>query len=323
MKVCVVGGTGNISTAAVKRLLELGHDVTVFNRGETRKIPDGVRHIQGDRFDRPDFEAKIQRENFDAGIDVICFTPEDAASSLRAFRGVGHFINTSTVCTYGIKFDYYPADETHRLRPINSYAQNKVAADAVFMEAYYREGFPVTLLKPSTTYGPIHGMLRQIAWEFSWIDRVRKGKPVLICGDGNALHQHLHVDDAALAYCGILGNERCIGQTYNLVNRGFITWLEYHQLAMQVLAHEVELVGIPLVDLRRLEIPNFWLCEDIFAHHAYYSSEKLFRDVPEFQPKVLLQDGMLQVFEAMDREGRIPNSDELDWEDNILSAWKA
>jgi hypothetical protein len=32
----------------------------------------------------------------------------------------------------------------------------------------------VTIIEPSTTYGPMHGMLRQIAWEFSWIDRVRK-----------------------------------------------------------------------------------------------------------------------------------------------------
>jgi nucleoside-diphosphate-sugar epimerase len=322
MKICIVGGTGNISTAVVTKLLELGYDVTVFNRGQSRSIPTGVRHIKGDRANRPVFEAAIQSEGFDVGIDMICFTPEDAASSVRAFRGVRHFINTSTVCTYGIRYDYLPADETHQLRPISAYGRNKVAADAVYMESYYREGFPVTIIKPSTTYGPIHGMLRQIAWEFSWIDRVRKNKPIIICGDGNALHQHLHVEDAALAYCGVLGKDRCIGQTYNMVNRGFITWTDYHKLAMDVLGHEVDLVGIPLKDLQRMDIPNFSLCEDIFAHHVYYSSEKLFRDVPEFQPMVTLREGMVQVFDAMDREGRIPNSDELQWEDRIISTWQ-
>jgi nucleoside-diphosphate-sugar epimerase len=322
MKVGIVGGTGNISSAVVTRLLTLGHEVTVFNRGETRSIPPGVRHIKGNRQNRAEFEAAIQKERFDMGIDMICFTPGDAASSVRAFRGVKQFINTSTACTYGIKYDYLPADETHPLRPISEYGVNKVAADAVYMEAYYGEGFPVTILKPSTTYGPIHGMLRQIAWEFSWIDRVRKNKPIIICGDGNALHQHLHVDDAALAYCGVIGKERCIGQTYNLVNRGFITWADYHKLAMKVLGHEVELVGIPFKDLQQMEIPNFYLCEDIFAHHIYYSADKLFRDVPEFQPKITLQEGMEQVFEAMDRAGRIPDSDELHWEDMIIADWK-
>jgi len=322
MKICIVGGTGNISSAIVKQLLSEGHDVTVFNRGETRSLPPGVRHIQGDRKDRAAFEAAIQKENFEAGIDMICFTPEDAASSVRAFRGVKQFINTSTTCTYGIKYDYLPADETHPLRPISAYGRNKAAADAVYLEAYYREGFPVTIIRPSTTYGPIHGMLRQIAWEFSWIDRVRKNKPIIICGDGNALHQHLHVEDAALGYCGVLGKERCIGQTYNLVNRGFITWADYHELAMEVLGQQVDLVNIPFRDLQQMDIPNFDLCKDIFAHHIYYSAEKLFRDVPEFQPRVTLREGMEQVFEAMDRENRVPSSDDVHWEDRIIAGWQ-
>ena len=120
----------------------------------------------------------------------------------------------------------------------------------------------------------------------------------------------------------MLGNERCIGQTYNMVNRGYITWFDYHMLAMKVLGHEVELVYIPFQDLQRMHIPNFGLCEEIFAHHLYYSAEKLFRDVPTFQPIVTLQEGMQQVFEVMDREGRIPNSDELHWEDEIISSWR-
>ncbi len=322
MKICIVGGTGNISSAIVPKLLEQGHDVTVFNRGQ-RAIPDGVRHIQGDRWkDRDGFEAAIQKGKFDAGIDMLCFTPADAASSLRAFRGVGQFIQTSTVVTYGIKYDYFPADETHPLRPISEYGKNKAAADAVYLEAYYREGFPVTILKPSTTYGPLHGLLRQVSHDFSWIDRIRKGKPILVVGDGNALHQHLHVKDAALAYCGVLGKERCIGQTYNLVSRGFITWADYHRLAMKVLGREVELVGVPFADLCKFDIPQFELTKGIFAHHVYYSAEKLFRDVPEFQPQVTLRDGMGEVIEAMDRAGRIQNSDNIEWEDRIISAWK-
>jgi len=54
-----------------------------------------------------------------------------------------------------------------------------------------------------------------------------------------------------------------------------------------------------------------------------YSSEKLFRDVPEFQPEVSLEEGMAQVLEVMDREDRIPNSDELTWEDEIIGKMKS
>jgi nucleoside-diphosphate-sugar epimerase len=319
MRVCVVGGTGNISSSIVQLLIDKGHEVTLFNRGHRQANPKGARTLLGDRRDRQDFEKRIQAEKFDAGIDMICFDEEDALSSFQAFRDVSHFVMTSTVCTYGIHYDWFPTTEDHPLRPITDYGKKKAAADAVFLEAFYREGFPVTIIKPSTTYGPQQGMVRQIAWDFSWIDRVRKGKPILICGDGNAIHQHLHVDDAAKAFVGVLGSSRSHGQTYNLVRRGYTTWADYHRTAMKVLGKEVRLIGAPLDVLRRMSIPDFEICEEIFAHHVYYSAEKLSRDVPEFQPTISLEEGMTQVIEEMDRDDRVPDSDETSWEDAIIN----
>jgi nucleoside-diphosphate-sugar epimerase len=322
MKVGIVGGTGNISQSIVRLLLEQGHEVVCFNRGQTAKAPEGVRVIVGDRNNRDDFERKMQAEKFDAAIDMICFNAEEAASSVRAFRGVGWFVQTSTTCTYGIQYDYFPCDETHPLRPITDYGRDKAAADDVFLEARQRGKFPAVIIKPSTTYGPVQGMLRQICWDFSWIDRVKKGKPIIICGDGLALHQHMHVDDIAQAFVGVIGKEHTIGKTYNVVNPGYITWLDYHRLAGKILGKEVELVGVPFEDLKRLNVPDAGILEDEFAYNAYYSSERLFRDVPEFHPQISLEQGMTQVFEVMEREGRIPNSDELKWEDEIIEQQK-
>src|SRR5215471_1541991 len=110
-----------------------------------------------------------------------------------------------------------PADK-HSIYPY------KAAADAALLEAYERDGFPVTILKPSTTYGPLQGMLRQIAWDFSWIDRIRQGKPIVVCDQGQALHQHMHVEDAARGFVLILGKTQCLGQIYNLVWEPPITW---------------------------------------------------------------------------------------------------
>jgi nucleoside-diphosphate-sugar epimerase len=320
MRICVIGGTGNISTSIVKLLLELGHEVVCFNRGQSGKVPEGAHLMQGDRRNHAAFERTMQGKPFDAAIDMLCFNREDAASSVRAFPHVQHFVQCSTVCTYGIAHDWMPVTEDHPLRPTTAYGRHKAQADAIFLEAYYRQGFPVTILKPSTTYGPIQGLLRQIAWEFSWIDRIRKGKPLLICGDGNALHQHLHVDDAALAFAHVIGKAHCLGQVYHLVNRGFITWVDYHRTAMRVLGREVDLVGVPLADLRSLHVPHIEICDEVFAHHGYYSAEKLFRDVPEFQPRVSLERGMQKVIDAMEHAGRIPNADLENWEDRIIAA---
>jgi nucleoside-diphosphate-sugar epimerase len=119
MKIGVVGGTGNISESFVKLLLAQGHEVTCINRGERRPVPAGARLLKIDRREREIFEKTMQTEKFDAAIDMIGFGREDAASSLRAFRGVGVFVQCSTVCTYGIQSDWLPISEDHPLRPIS------------------------------------------------------------------------------------------------------------------------------------------------------------------------------------------------------------
>ena len=320
MRICVVGGTGHISEPFVRLLLKKGHEVTCFNRGQSGPTPSGALLIQGDRTDHETFEKTIQKQRFDAAIDMICYKREEAESDIRAFQGVKHFIQCSTVATYGVDYDWLPVSEDHPLRPAGDYGTNKAAADHVFLDAYHSNGFPVTIIKPSTTYGPKQLLLRQIAFEVSWIDRIRKGKPILVCGDGKAKHQHLHVDDAALCFANVVEKDHCIGQTYNMVRRGFTTWETYHKTAMKVLGQKVEMVGIPLDDLMMYDVPNSKICKDMFAHDTIFDSSKLFRDVPEFQPCISLEQGMAQVIEALDRENRIPDSDHIEWEDRIIAA---
>ena len=152
MKVCVVGGTGNISSSIVRLLIQVGHEVTLFNRCKSHAAPAGVKVIQGDRNERAAFESVIQNSHFDAAIDMICYNAEDARSTLRAFRGVKHLLYCSTVCTYGVKYDWFPTTEDHPPHPSTDYGRNKLAADHVFMAAHYAEDFPVTIIKPSTTF---------------------------------------------------------------------------------------------------------------------------------------------------------------------------
>jgi nucleoside-diphosphate-sugar epimerase len=262
----------------------------------------------------------MQARRFDAAIDMICYTAEDAHSTLRAFAGAKHLVHCSTVCTYGVDYDWLPVTEDHPLRPVSDYGRNKVAADRVYLEAFYRDGFPVTILKPSTTIGPTWLLFRQIAWEGAWVDRVAKGKPIAVCGDGRALHQWLYVDDAAPAFVFALGRERCLGQTYNVVKKEFGSWADFHRTAMKVIGREVELVGVPLASLVAARVPQVGICESIFSHNTVYSPDRLMRDVPEFRPKVSLTELQQRVLDAMRRENRIPDSDKEDWEDRLIAA---
>ena len=113
MKICVVGGTGNISSSIVNLLLNQNHEVVCFNRGIRDALPSRVRLIKGDRFDTKNFEKVIQLENFDAAIDMVCFNVHQARSSIKAFRTVKHFIMCSTVLTYGYQNNSFPTNEDH------------------------------------------------------------------------------------------------------------------------------------------------------------------------------------------------------------------
>ena len=317
MKICVVGGTGNISSAFVPVLLEKGHEVTCYNRGVSGATPPGVRWMQGDRSDRAAFEAAMQAEKFDAAIDMICFNKSEAESSLRAFRGVQHFVFCSTVCVYGLEYDWLPVSEDHPLRPVTAYGREKAEAEAVFRESWEKERFPVTIIRPSTTFGPIQGAIRQIGWDYSWIDR--KGKPIVVCDDGLARHQFLHVGDAALCFANVPGKQHCIGQTYNMTRQGYTPWCEYHLAAMDVLGRQVELVSLPFETLDQCNtIPDFDLCREIFSHNTYYNPDKLFRDVAEFRPAIALKQALADTIESMDKTGRIPDSDAITWEDDLI-----
>ncbi len=322
MKICIVGGTGNISLPIVNILLKQGHDVTVFNRNKHGKAPEGARLITGDRKDRKDFEKRLNAEKFDAAIDMICFDREDALSDIRAFSNVSRFIQISTVCTYGVDYDFLPVTEDHPLRPITEYGRDKMAADHAFMAAFHRDGFHVTIVKPSTTFGPQWGLLRQIAWDFSWINRVETGRPILILGEGFAPHQFLHVDDAARFFSLLLQADRdtVIGRTYNLVDNGFTTWRTWHETAMEVIGRKVELVGTTLSQLEKFNVPEREIAGEIFAHNCYYSNAKLLRDFPDFKTQLSLENGIRDVYVKMKKAGDIPVSEEGGWEDTLISA---
>lgn len=317
MRVAVVGGTGNISTSLVGELLADGHDVTCVNRGVSGEVPEGARLIKCDRRDEETFERLMQRECFDSAVDMVCFTPQEAESSIRAFREVRHFVQTSTVRTYGTDLDWLPATEDHPIRPTVRYASLKAEADARFLAAYHGWGFPVTIIKPSTTYGP-QRIVRQLGLDTVWLRRIRHGKPILVLGDASALHHFLHVADAARAYVGILEMDRSIGQVYNLANPSAITWHAYHKAAMNVLGTEVEQVGVPASLLSAVDRERFAMATDVFAVNCLYSAEKLRRDMPTFGVAVSLEEGLHKCIEYIDKIRPEVDQAADRWEDQVV-----
>jgi nucleoside-diphosphate-sugar epimerase len=320
MRVVVVGGTGNISVAVVRSLLDVGHEVTIYNRGRTdRPVPKGVRVLLGDRHDRPAFEATMQAERFDAAIDMICYTADDAASDLRAFRGVRHLIHTSTVAVFGGPLAELPTTEDSPRRPVIPYGEGKVAADAVFAEATARGELPITVFMPAQTWGYQPILLRQLDRDPRWIDRIRTGKPILVTHEGELIWPNLHSDDAGVAYAAAVGRERCFGQTYILTGTRLSTWREYHEGVAEAIGSKATLVDAPAEWLIKAWSENTRLLASESRWNRIYSLERIKRDIPEFKPTIRMVDRAGELVRSLDERGLIEDARSDETEDRLIA----
>lgn len=325
MKTLIIGGTGLISTGIVKALLQRGAAITVFNRGQTDdRLGGGVKHLAGDRNDFAAFESAMAAAGpWDVVIDMICFRPDQAESDVRAFAGrCGHFLFCSTVCTYGNTQTVLPTLETTPQTPLSAYGRDKVACEQVFLRAHAAKKMPVTIFRPSHTYGPGGNVINNLGWEATFIDRLRQGRPIVVSGDGHGLWQSAYSEDVGVGFAHAAGQPACFGEAYNIVGDEIVTWDEYTQrTAAAIGAPAPRLVHIPSDLLLTLDRPRYAALEEIFRFHGVYSSAKLKRDVPEYRSAMPYAEGVRRTVAWMDQHRKIAAADSDPQEDRLVAGW--
>lgn len=326
MNVLLIGGTGLISTGIVKALLTRGATVTVFNRGRTEdRLGPAVRRLQGDRNDFAAFEQAMAAAGpWDVVIDMICFRPDQAESDVRAFAGrCGHFIFCSTVCTYGNTQTVLPTVETTPQNPHSTYGRDKVACEKIFLRAHADGKMPVTIFRPSHTYGPGGGVINNLGWEPTFVDRLRRGLPIIVSGDGHGLWQSAFSEDVGVGFAFAAGRTRCFGEAYNIVGGETVTWDDYtRRTAAAIGAPAPRIVHIPTDVLLALDRPRFAALEEIFRFHGVYANTKLMRDVPEYRASTPYEEGVCRTVAWMDAHQKVVSADTDPWEDQLVERWE-
>lgn len=325
MKVLIIGGTGLISTGIAKALKTRGASITVFNRGRTDdRLGDDVRRLAGDRNDFASFENTIANAgSWDVVIDMICFRPEQAESDLRAFSGrCGHFIVCSTVCTYGDTQTIIPTPETTPQQPHSTYGRDKVACEQIFLNAHASGKIHATIFRPSHTYGPGGNVINNLGWAPTFVDRLRRGRPIIVSGDGHGLWQSAFSENVGLGFAYAAGRAKCFGEAYNIVGDEVVTWDQYTlRTAAALGAPTPRIVHLPTDFLLALDRPRFNALEEIFRFHGVYSNAKLKRDVPEYRLATSYEDGVRQTVAWMDEHHTIAAADSDPWEDQLVAKW--
>jgi nucleoside-diphosphate-sugar epimerase len=263
MKILIIGGTRFMGYHLTRKLLEDGHEITLFNRGIMGDdLGARVARVRGDRTDHEDFRRKLKNLSFDVAVDMLSFRAEDSLAAVRTFEGrIGHFVHISTGAVYGVTKNFpcplREEDFNRELLPEPKggdeewrYGFHKRKCEEVLNEAYQRSGFPVMILRLPIVIGERDYTLRA----YSYFIRIRDGKPVILPDAGLNASTHIYQGDMVKAVSSNLLNKATFGQAFNLAQEEILTVRSFVLQAAKIMQKNVEIVDIPTDVLEKMEL---------------------------------------------------------------------
>jgi nucleoside-diphosphate-sugar epimerase len=232
MRILLIGGTGNISTACTQLLLKKGWEVFHLNRGKsTNPKIDGVQSLYCDINDENSVIRAIGQLTFDAIANFIAFSASDVERDFRLFHNrTKQYIFISSASCYEKPNVFKPiTEETPLYNTVWEYSQNKIKAEELLIHLYKEKGFPVTIIRPSLTYQYVIPVPLGGWTDYTIVDRIRKGKPIVVHGDGTSLWTITHSEDFAVGFEGLANNSAAIGEAFHITSDEVLTWNQMHQ----------------------------------------------------------------------------------------------
>ncbi len=327
MKFLFIGGTGIISSACSQLVLERRHELYLLNRGQTtkRSVPAGAKVLHGDIRDRTSARAALSNHKFDVVVDWIAFTTDHIETDLDLFRGrTSQYLFISSASAYQTPPANVPVVESTPLaNPVWLYSRNKIACEERLLRAYREEQFPMTIVRPSHTYdktlNPIHG-------GYTMIDRMRKGLPVIVHGDGTSLWTMTHHRDFAKGFVGLLGQNRAVGDTFHITSDEWLTWDQIYLLMARAAGVESpKLVHVPseLIAAYDKDWGDGLLGDK--AHSMIFDNSKIKRLVPDYVAAIPFAQGAKEIMAWFDADpaNRVVDEQLNATIDRILAAYAA
>lgn len=258
MKILFIGGTGVISTASTELALKHGIDLYLLNRGtNTANLPQGAQSIVADINQVDDVKAKLAGHQFDCVVNWINYVPAQVQRDIDLFTGkTQQYIFISSASAYQRPLQNYRCtEETPLENPYWQYSRDKIACEKLLNQAHQNDGFPVTIIRPSLTYGDWQIPLALNFWQAPWTvpHRMLQGQRVLVPGDGTTLWTFTHNSDFAKGLIGLIGMDQAIGQAFHITSDEVITWNQAYQTVGKILGVEPKLEHVPSTWLNKFK----------------------------------------------------------------------
>jgi len=312
MKVLFIGGTGFISSSVSRMAVERNIDLYLLNRGlHTIEIP-GSKRLTADIQHREEVRKAMQGLQFDAVVDWVAFKKEDIERDLELFRGrVGQYVFISSASAYQKPpVHYLITEETPLENPFWEYSRDKIACEERLMKAFHEENFPATIIRPSLTYS-INFPVAIGGWGcYTLADRIVKGKPIIVHGDGTSLWVVTHAEDLARGLLGLLGNPKAIGKAFHITTDEVITWNQLYQTIAEALGAEANMVHIPS-DFIANVVPR--LSGTLLGDKSWsvvFDNSRIKSFVPGFKAVIPFREGIKRTAEWFAADGKRRRVDE-------------
>lgn len=264
MKCLVTGGAGFIGSNVVCRLLERGHEVTVFDNCSTGyeinlKPYPKVEFVRGDIRDARAVEAAVSgkdaifhlaasvgnKKSIDEPIYDASHNVLGTINVLEAMRkyDVGNIVYSSSAGIFG-EPQYQPVDETHPSEPDSPYGATKLCGEKLVLSYMKLYAIKAAALRYFNVYGEnqrfdAYGNVIPI-----FASRIARGEGVTIFGDGEQTRDFIDVKDVAAANVAAAENSEAWG-TFNVGTGTEITINRLAEILGEVTAENFEVVYGP------------------------------------------------------------------------------
>jgi nucleoside-diphosphate-sugar epimerase len=290
VRVLIVGGTSLTGPFAVRRLHALGHEVTVFHRGDHEaELPAGVRHVHGDIANPP---REVLNSSPEVVVHMWAMTEADAESFFDAFRGVA---GRAVVISSGDVYRSYgrlqrlesgppdnmPLTEDAPLRESRYPYRNLAPSQDHWMMQYEKilveqtvmsqPDLPATVLRFPAVLGPNEYRRFQ-----RWLEPMLRGDSELRIQDDWAAWSWTHgfAEDVAEAVVLAATNPAAAGRIYNVGEINAPAMAERLADFARVAGWQGRIVRAPAS-----ELPEADRMAQDFAHHLTYDTTRIREEI--------------------------------------------
>jgi nucleoside-diphosphate-sugar epimerase len=210
--------------------------------------------------------------------------------------------------------------------PYWEYSRNKIACETRLTRAGREEGFPVTIVRPSLTYGDANFPIALGGWGcYTLADRLKKGRPIIVHGDGSSLWFVTHAEDFARGFLGLVGNTQALGEAFHITSDEVLTWNQIYETIADALGVKANIVHLASDFIARISPPLTGPLLGDKTWSAVFDNSKIKAYVPGFQAVIPFREGIRRTLAWFDADKNRQRVDEVvNAElDRILAAYAA